>query len=196
MKFAQLLLFFSVASNITAYAIYLRSMFKGKIKPHAITFLVWTLILGVNFLVQIFSNVGFSSILLGTNLLGCLIIFLYCVKKGYTEYNWIDWLCLSLGVLIIILWLITKTPLYSVIIACVIDLLAFAPSFRKSYFKPQDDSALTFFVSGFEYIFSFPAYKVFSFTVLLYPISVLTLDFVYAGFIVIRRLWLKNKTAI
>lgn len=193
MNFVRLLLFLSVASNITAYVIYLYSIFKNKIKPHAFTFLAWSLILGVNFFVQLFSGVGESSILLGTNLLGCFIIFVLCIIKGYTSYDKIDWLCLFLAVVAIILWLITKIPLYSVILSCIIDLLAFLPSFRKSFHKPNDDSALTFFISGFEYLLSFPAYKVFSFVVLLYPVTVLTLDFVYAGMVVLRRVQLRNK---
>jgi len=72
-----------------------------------------------------------------------------------------------------------------------IDIFAFVPSFRKSFKKPNEDSAFTFFVSGLEYVFSFPAYSVFSFLVLAYPITILTLDFAYAGLIAIRRKQLK-----
>jgi hypothetical protein len=190
---AQVLLYLSIASNITAYVIYFVSIFRNKIKPHAFTFLAWSLIIGVNFLVQIFSGVGKSSILLGTNLLGCFFIFIFCLIKGYTSYDKIDWLCLILAIVAIILWVITRTPLYSVILSCIIDLLAFIPSFRKSFHKPQDDSALTFIVSGFEYLLSFPSYQVFSFLVLLYPVCVLTLDFSYAGMILIRRWQLTGR---
>jgi hypothetical protein len=141
---------------------------------------------------QLVSGVGISSILLGTNLLGCAIVFFWCIRKEYVNYDRLDWTCLILAIFAIILWLITKTPLYSVILSCVIDLLAFFPSFRKSFHKPKDDSALTFIISGFEYIFSFPSYQIFSFLVLLYPVCVVTLDLSYAVMIIIRRTQQKN----
>ena len=87
----------------------------------------------------------------------------------------------------IILWIITNTPLYSVILTCFVDLFGMIPSFRKSFRRPYEDSALTFFISGMEFIFSFPSYQVYSFLVLLYPILVMSLDFGYAGMILIRR---------
>lgn len=191
MEISRILLSLAVVSNVTAYAIYLRGIFKNTVKPHAFTFLVWSLILSINFLIQIFSGVGIGSILLATNLLGCGIVFICCIAKGYDEHDNIDIACLVLGILAIILWVITKTPLYAAILSCVIDVLAFTPSFRKSFRKPGEDSAVTFFVSGFEYLFSIPAYKVFSFLVLLYPVCVLSLDFGYAIMIVIRRMQMK-----
>lgn len=192
MNFVRILLFLAVASNITAYVIYLYFIVKNKIKPHAFTFLAWSLIIGVNFFVQLFSGVGESSLLLGTNFFFCFVIFIFCVKKGYTAYDMADWVCLIMAIISIVLWLVTKTPLYSVILSCVIDVFSFLPSFRKSFHKPDDDSALTFFISGFEYLLSFPSYKVFSFLVLFYPVTVLVLDFLYAGMIVVRRWQLKN----
>ena len=193
MKFSQLLLFLTVASNAIGYTIYLYYIFKNKIKPHALTFLVWSLIIGINFLAQLFSGLGISSLILATNLAGCFIIFITCLFKGYTSYDKIDWICLFLGILAIVLWLATKTPLYSVIFSCLIDLFAFAPSFRKSFYKPNEDSIILYLVSSLEYLFSFPSYRIFSFIVLAYPIVVLTLDFTYAMMMLIRRIKLKAE---
>jgi hypothetical protein len=99
----------------------------------------------------------------------------------------IDIICLILGVIAILLWVLTKTPLYSVIISCLIDILAFVPSFRKSFYKPYEDSWLTYLISGFEYLFSFPSYQIFSFVVLAYPVCIITLDLCYAIMILVRR---------
>jgi hypothetical protein len=194
MNFSKILLVLSVVSNLTAYVIYFRLILKNKIKPHAITYLVWTIILGLNFIIQISSGVGVGSILLGTNFAGCLIIFLLCYIKNYIVYDKIDWLCFALAIFTVILWLITKTPIYSVILSCVIDLLALLPSFRKSYRKPWEDSALVYFISGSEYLLSFPSYGVISFIVLLYPVCVVTFDFAYSIMIIIRRLQLKRQS--
>lgn len=191
MIFAKTLLLLSVGSNITATVIYLFAIFKNKVKPHSFTFLIWSLILGINFLAQIFVGVGLSSILLATNFLSCIVIFLACIRKGYAEYDDKDIACLALGVVAIILWLITKNPLFSVALSCLIDLFAFIPSFRKSFFRPTEDSALTYYVSGLEYVFSFPSYQVFSVIGLMFPVWITLIDFCYATFILIRKKQLK-----
>ncbi|MFA5991397.1 MAG: hypothetical protein WC794_04075 [Candidatus Doudnabacteria bacterium] len=191
---AKILLALSIISNLTAYVIYIRLMVTERIKPHSITFLVWAIILGINFLVQVFSGVGLGSILIATNLLGCLIVFGFSYKKFGLAYDKLDWACFILALVAIGLWVVSKTPLYSVILSCVIDFLALLPSFRKSFHKPNEDSSLTFFISGLEYLFSLPSYLVFSFLVLAYPICVLTLDFSYAAFITIRRFQIKKLT--
>ena len=191
MLLPKILLGLAVASNLTAMAIYLRAVFRNRIRPHAFTFLVWSIILGVNFAAQIYAGVGTSSILLGTNLLACLIIFSACLKKGYTAHDNKDIISLALGLAAIALWLATKHPLYSVILSCIIDLFAFIPSFRKSYRKPGEDSALAYYVSALEYLLSFPSYQVFSLTALLYPIWVLLIDASYATLIVARNRQLK-----
>ncbi len=192
MNLSTVLLALSIITNIAAYIIYLRLIFKNKIKPHAFTFLTWTLLVSVNFVVQVTSGVGESSLLLACNALFSAIIFIACIIKGYTNYDRTDWLCLGLAIMSIILWIITNTPLYSVILTCFVDLFGMIPSFRKSFRRPYEDSALTFFISGMEFIFSFPSYQVYSFLVLLYPILVMSLDFGYAGMIWIRRVYVEK----
>ncbi|HYF04736.1 MAG TPA: hypothetical protein VEA59_01045 [Patescibacteria group bacterium] len=168
-------------------------MYRNKIRPHAITFLAWSIILGVNVLVQLASGVGESVSLLIVNLACTGAVFAYCLKKGNTAHDKYELLCLMLAIATLVLWLAADNPLYSVLLSCVMDFFAFVPSFRKSYLHPHEDSALTFFISGLEYLFSFPAYKTFSFIVLAYPVWVLTIDMAYAAFILIRRAILSNK---
>lgn len=181
----------AVTSNVTATVIYLRGIIKNKTRPHSFTFLIWSIILSINFCAQVVSGVGISSILLGTNLLACVFIFVCCLLKGYTEHDTKDIISLALGALAIAIWLITKHPLYSVILSCIIDLFAFIPSFRKSFRKPHEDSGLTYYISALEYVFSFPSYNVFSATALIYPIWVLLIDMAYATMITVRRAQLK-----
>ena len=196
MSFYQILLYISIVSNIIAYTIYLGFIIKNKIKPHGITYLVWAIILGLNFIIQIVSGVGISSALLGFNFIGCFLIFILCYKKGYINYDKLDWICFGLAILAVVVWIISKTPIYSVILSCVIDLLALIPSFRKSFSKPWDDSPIAFWTSGAEYLISLPSYNIYSVVSLLYPVFVLSIDFIYAIFISIRRLQLKKLTSL
>jgi hypothetical protein len=192
MSLASILLTVASLSNIIGYGIYFWMIIKDKIKPHGITYLIWSIIVGLNFAIQVISGVGKGSALLGINFAGCIMVFIFCYFKKHIAYDRIDWICFFLAILAVILWLITKTPVYSVILSCVIDLLAILPSFRKAFTKPYEDSALLFFISGLEYLLSFPAYQVLSFVILLYPVFVVTIDFSYTGLMLIRRMHLKD----
>jgi hypothetical protein len=193
MAFPHILLLISLISNVIAYSIYIGFIVKNKIKPHGVTYLVWAIILGLNFTIQLTSGVGISSLLLGLNVLGCCIVFTLCYKKGYVNYDRLDWLCFALAIFAITLWLITKTPIYSVILSCLIDLLALLPSFRKSFKLPWDDSPIAYWTSGAEYLISLPSYQIFSLVTLLYPVCLITLDFTYSIFIMVRRFQLKKS---
>lgn len=193
MNFAQALLFISLVSNVIAYSIYIGFIVKNKIKPHGVTYLVWAIILVLNFAIQLTSGVGISALLLGLNFLGCCVIFFFSWKKGYINYDRLDWLCFTLAIFAIILWLISNTPIYSVILSCIIDLLAIIPSFRKSFRLPWDDSPIAYWTSGTEYLISLPSYQIFSLITLMYPVCLITLDFTYSIFIMVRRFQLKAK---
>lgn len=192
MTIPKILLYLSVSSNLIAYGVYFYFIFKNKIKPHAITYLVWSIILGLNLAILIRSGVGLGTVLIATNFLGCAGIFFICLFKKYIVYDKWDWLCFGLAILAVLLWLLTNTPIYSVVLSCIIDFLALLPSFRKSFNKPNEDSSLTFFISGLEYLLSLPSYGIFSLVTLLYPVTVLTLDFSYSLLIFVRRIQIKK----
>jgi hypothetical protein len=192
MSLASILLALAALSNIIGYGFYFWLIIKDKIKPHGITYLIWSIIVGLNFAVQVISGVGKGSALLGINFAGCVIVFLFCYFKKHIVYDRIDWVCFSLAIFAVILWLVTKTPFYSVILSCVIDFFAILPSFRKSFTKPREDSAFLFFISGLEYLLSFPSYQVMSFVTLLYPVFVIAIDFSYTALMLVRRRQIKN----
>jgi len=47
-----------------------------------------------------------------------------------------DWYFFLAALAAIPLWLLTRTPLYSVVVVTVIDALAYVPTFRKSWHRP------------------------------------------------------------
>ncbi len=192
MPLATIFLTLAAISNVIGYGVYLWMIIKNKIKPHGITYLIWSIIVGLNFTIQVISGVGKGAALLGINFAGCTLVFIFCYLKKHIAYDRIDWVCFFLAIFAVILWLLTKTPIYSVILSCIIDILAILPSFRKTFNKPYEDSALLFFISGLEYLMSFPSYQIISFIVILYPAFVISADFSYAGFMFVRRVQTKK----
>jgi hypothetical protein len=70
-----------------------------------------------------------------------------------------DWIAFLATVLAIPLWAVTSDPLWSVLLVTAIDAIAYYPTFRKSYAKPDEELA-------FKYVL----------TVVRYPLSLLALE--------------------
>ena len=84
-------------------------------------------------------------------------------------------------------WVLTKDPLGSVILISLIDLIAFYPTFRKTWARPFDETLITYALGGSVMALSTCALTVFNVTTLLYP-AVFTLgNLVFIGFCLWRR---------
>src|SRR6185369_13805789 len=82
-----------------------------------------------------------------------------------------DWAFFISSLLAIPVWLITKNPLWSVIIITIVDNLAAVPTFRKAYHHPDTEHAWTYALSGLKFIVSLFALQSFTWTTALYPAS-------------------------
>jgi hypothetical protein len=81
----------------------------------------------------------------------------------------------------------TKDPLAAVIMATVIDALAYYPTFRKSWFKPFEENFLLYVTDVSKWIVAFFALTDYSFTTMLYPSFCFAANIVLAAMIVGRR---------
>lgn len=123
---------------------YLRDVVKGKVKPHPYTWLVWTIVSCVIFFGQLAKGAGIGAIPTAVSELFTIIIFLFSLKYGFKNPPKSDKYFLALGILGIIPWIITKDPTISVIIVVSIDLIAFIPTFRKTYCHPKSETPLLY----------------------------------------------------
>ncbi len=98
-----------------------------------------------------------------------------------------DWLAMSLSLLAVIPWLFTRNPLWSVILITMIDVVAYYPTVRKSWNKPQEESMTTYALSSLEYGLSVPAMRTANLTTLLYPLAIIVSNTVLISICLWRR---------
>jgi hypothetical protein len=98
-----------------------------------------------------------------------------------------DWLSLLGAGIAIILWIVTKGPLLSVILVTITDALGFAPTFRKSYTKPYEETLITYALSGFKLIIAFFALEKISVITALYPMYLIFANFAFVIMLLVRR---------
>jgi hypothetical protein len=177
----------SVAIALIAYALYFHDIFYRHTKPHAFSWLIWTVITGIGFAAQIVGGGGAGSWVLGIDAIVCSAIFVVALYKGERGYVLVDWISLGLALLSILLWQLTGTPVFSVFLICFIDALAYVPTFRKSFSKPREESMTAFVLFTLKFIFVLLALERYSIITALYPAWIILLNTVFVGMLVWRR---------
>lgn len=171
-----------------SYAPYLWGIFKGYVKPHAFSWLVWGLLTAIGFFAQVSDNAGPGAWVTGFS--AAITIFIACIAYFRNDRNYIsksDWYTFGAALLAIPLWLITDNPLWSVILITVIDALGFYPTFRKGFHLPHEELALSFFLSGFKFALALFALENFTLITALYPFSLVVMNGIFVCMLLIRR---------
>lgn len=189
--------FFGVISVILAgvsVAPYIYFIIRGKVKPHAFSWFIWSILTGIGCAAQVAEGAGPGAWITGFLSAACLLITLLAVFKIEQNITRSDWLSFIAAIMAIPLWMATNDPLWSVILISTIDMIGYYPTFRKSYTKPQEELVFTFVIGGIKYVFSVLAIADLSLTTWLYPVSVAVSNLSLAALLVIRRKILASKT--
>jgi len=179
----------AIMIGMYGYIPYFRDIFAGKTKPHAFSWFVWFLLTAIAFVAQIADKGGAGAWVTGFTALVSLIITILAIRVGRQNIAAIDWLFFAGSLLSLALWAITKNPVSSVILITVIDALAFVPTFRKSYHKPQEETAFTYSLSAIKFAISLAALDAITITTALYPLSLVITNALFVGMV----LWRRNK---
>lgn len=170
-----------------SYIPYFRDIFAGKTKPHAFSWLVWFLLTAIAFVAQVKDDGGAGAWVTGVTALVALVIFGTAITRGEKGITRSDWLCLIGAFLAMGLWAITDSPLTAVILITVIDALGFAPTFRKAYHKPQEETLITFALSAVKFVIAIVALSNYSAVTVLYPASLVLMNGLFVIMLIIRR---------
>ncbi len=142
---------------------YLRDIMKGRVQPHPYTWLVWSLVSCIIFFGQLAKGAGVGAIPTAASEVFTIIIFFFSLKYGFKNIRKIDTVFFIIALLGIIPWILTKDPTVSVIIAVGIDLVAFIPTMRKTWARPETETPVLYSMNVFRHIlmlFSLQAYNI------------------------------------
>ncbi len=164
-----------VATYITifAYLPYILSILKGTTKPNRTTWVVLFLIGLVSFIT--YKDIG-ATTTLGVplaNVIGPLIIFVLSIKFGEGWETLNDFKYLLISGVAIVLWQIYDSPLLGLIFNLFADFIAFIPTLKKSFFKPQTENTLTWCLFSFGGILNLLAIDKWIFSIIVYPLYIL-----------------------
>ena len=167
--------------------VYFNSIFRGHTKPHSFSWLIWAVISSIGFAAQVSEGAGAGSWVRGFGAATCYLIVILGWQRGERNIKRIDWVTLAVALLAIPLWVVTKTPVWSVLLVCFIDTSGYIPTIRKVWHKPTEETALGYIISGFGSIFSLLAIEHYNLSTWLYPAVLGCTNLLMAGYILLRR---------
>lgn len=159
----EILVIIAVIFAIIGNVPYLRDVIKGKAQPHPYTWLVWSIVSLITFFGQVVKGAGVGAIPTGVAEFFTIIIFFFSLRYGFKNIVRRDTYFLLIALLGLIPWMLTKDPTISVIIVVSIDLVAFVPTLRKTYFYPSTETPLLYSMNVGRHIltlFSLQAYNI------------------------------------
>lgn len=184
----------AIGVGVIAYIPYIKSIFWGRTKPHSFAWLIWTLEQTIAFFAQFAKGAGSGAWVTGLTAFLCLLVFIISLRLGEKNITIIDTASFIGALFAIGAWIITKNPLVAVILVVIIDFLAYVPTFRKAYIKPQEEAVTLYAMYIAVWFLSLLALKSYNLTTVLYPAFLL---FINTAFVImsVTRSRFYNKTS-
>lgn len=166
---------------------YWRAIRCGRIKPHLFTWLIWGMITTLVAVAQEVKGAGAGNWAMITTAGICFLFAWYAWRQGEKQITRGDWICLLLAFAAIPLWGLTGDPIWSVICVCVIDLLGFYPTARKSWGKPWEEKIRPYLLANLKFFLGLLALAAHNPTTMLYPIFIIAANTAFIMLLVSRR---------
>ena len=195
---SEILGILATAIGLIGYGPYLWKTAKGQVRPHIFSWFLWGILTGIGFAAQVTGEGGFSAgtwvtgMSAAASFIGAGLAFYHGGKRDITKSDWI----VFAGVMAAIpVWVLTDSPFWSVILITFIDAAAFAPTFRKGWQKPNEDSVFVFLCSGIKYAVALLALQHYTVVTALFPASLVLTNGAFITMLLLRRHSFKNQPA-
>jgi len=177
-----------------AFLPYLRDIFRGKTKPHAYTWLVWTITQGTAVAGLIKGKGGWGALTLIIGIVFCFLIFLLSLKYGTRNITKSDTVVLVAALSAIVAWWQLENPLLAIFMVSVIDVLGYIPTFRKTFEEPWTETAISWAVFSLVNILIIFALSEYNLLTLTYLVTITFANFTLLAICLIRRRVIPKKT--
>lgn len=111
----------------------------------------------------------------------------YTFKYINLTISKIDWVCFVGACISLIFWLLFNQPLVAVVLLVLTDLLAFIPTFRKTWSLPHDETLFEYGMASLKFSVAFFAFSSFSLTIVMYPAYLIVANTTFLIYTLIRR---------
>ncbi len=177
----------AAALAFVAYIPYIRDILKGKTRPHVYSWFIWGFAAVLIFALQITHGAGAGAYTTATVAIMCFIVCLLGLRNGTKYITKLDTLFLVLALIAAGVWLFAKRPTLSMALLVSIDMLGFAPSVRKGWSKPYEETLSLWSMNGARHALSILALQQYTLLTLLNPVVWSICNLSFCGLLIVRR---------
>lgn len=183
----------AIAITFIAFVPYIRSIHQGKTKPHMFSWIIWASVTFIIFLAQLSDKGGAGAWPIGVSgLITLYVAIIAYLKKSDIQITKKDRIFFLLAITALPIWYFTSNPLWAVVILTTIDLIGFAPTFRKAYHHPYEEQLLFFVLIAARNLISIMALENYSLTTILFPAATALACILFIQITMIRRTIIKR----
>lgn len=148
---------------------YIIDVVKHKTRPNIITWIIWTVLVGIGAAALFASHDYNAAWLLIGDAIATFAVVIVGIRYGTAELDRFDIFCLIGAVVGLILWLLFSSPLIAIVATIAIDFIGTIPTVRHSYLHPEEETYLTFALGIIATIFTLLSLSNYTFSSWIYP---------------------------
>lgn len=123
---------------------YIADIIKGKTKPNIVTWLTWSMLIGIGAAALFATGQPHVALLLSGDFIATFGVVIFGLWRGIAKLDRFDIFCQVGAGIGLLLWLIFNSPLIAITATLVIDGIGTIPTLRHSWSHPEEETALTF----------------------------------------------------
>lgn len=166
---------------------YLIDIHNKKVHPHILSWVGWSFITALGGSAMLASGSHWVVALLFANTFLCFSIAGYSIirKVGVWSTSIYDFLFFGLGILGLVLWRVTGSPIIALVLAIIADFSFGLPTIIKTYKNPESETYFAWLASTASGLLSLFAIENFNFSEVAYPAYLFIFDMIVL-FLVLR----------
>ncbi len=181
--FAIIATILAIVGNIS----YLKDIFKGRVQPHPYTWFIWSIVSMTTFFGGLAKGAGIGALPTGVAEGFTIVIFLFSLKYLFQgkvgHIRKIDNYFLAICLLGLIPWALTKDPTISVVIVVLIDIVAFVPTIRKTWTRPETEKPLLYEMNVSRHILTLFSLQTYNIATTFHSIAMICTNMIMTVFI-------------
>lgn len=173
--------------GFVGYVPYVRDVLYKTTKPHAFSWFTWGLLETIAFAAQMTKGAGAGAWVTAVSAIITLGIAAAALPNARQHVRLLDFVAFLGALAAIVLWRATHNPLLAVVSVATADALAFAPTFRKAYHKPNEETLFEYGASAVKWGLAIPALAAVNLTTVLYPASLVLTNSAFVLMVLSQR---------
>lgn len=180
--FALVAVILAIAGNVP----YVRDVLRGRVQPHAYTWFVWSVVSAITLFGQVVKGAGIGALPTAVAELFTIFIFTLSLRYGFKPTRR-DSYFLVIALLGIVPWILTHDPTLSVVIAVGIDLVAFMPTFYKTWHAPKSETPVLFGANVLRHVFTLASLQSYNIATTLHSVAMIIVNSFMVGMLYTRN---------